>query len=75
MMVCVNVREITERSFYLEAPTVEDAEKFIMQKYKKGDIELTPEDFKDYEIEGKEGDEVPCNLDFVIPPKEANESN
>lgn len=75
MKVFVNVREITERGFYIDAPSVEDAEKFIMQKYKKGEIELTPEDFKDYEIEGKEGDELPFDPDFIIPPKEPNESN
>jgi hypothetical protein len=75
MKVFVNVREITERSFYIDAPSVEEAEDFIRKKYKKGEIELTTEDFKDYEIEGKEGEELPFDPDFIIPPKESNESN
>lgn len=75
MEVFVNVREITERSFYIDAPSVEEAEDFIRLKYKIGEIKLTPEDFKGYEIEGKEGEELPFEPDFIIISKKPNESN
>lgn len=75
MKVFVNVREITERSFYIDAPYVEEAEGLIRQKYKKGEIELTPEDFKGYEIDGKEGEELPFEPDFIILSEKPNESN